>query len=102
MAATGTAWVMLASVAMIAVACWSRLPWPVLVYGSFVVVSILLSTGLIISRPRLLLPAFVLLIPLAMGLARLRRGVAIAILVPVVLGSAWFGAHMLTVFPFAI
>ena len=101
-AATGTAWVMLASVAMIAVACWSRLPWPVLVYGSFVVVSILLSTGLIISRPRLLLPAFVLLIPLAMGLARLRRGVAIAILVPVVLGSAWFGAHMLTVFPFAI
>ncbi|MGV9793333.1 hypothetical protein [Gordonia sp. ABSL49_1] len=101
-AATATAWVMVASVVLMAIACWSRLPWPVLVYGTLVVVSILLSTGLIISRTRLLLPAFVLLIPLAMALARVRPAAAVAMLVPVVVGSSWFGAHMLTVFPYAI
>ncbi len=54
------------------------------------------------SRPRLLLPAFVLLIPLAMALARTRPVVAGLIVVPIVIGSSWFGAHMLTVFPHAV
>ncbi|MDL9937576.1 mannosyltransferase family protein [Gordonia sp. ABSL1-1] len=99
---TATAMVILASIVMVGVAVWARMPWPVLVYGTLVVVSILISTGLMMSRPRLLLPAFVLLVPLAMALARVRRGLGVALLVPIVLGSSWFGAHMLTVFPNAI
>lgn len=101
-ASVSTAWIMVVTLAVVAVAIWSRLPWPVLVFGTLLVASILLSSGLMISRPRLLLPAFVLLVPFAILLARSRRSVAVATLLPVVIGSAWFGAHMLTVFPHAI
>lgn len=101
-APVATAWIVLATLGMLAVAAWARLPWPVLLYGALVIASIVLSSGLMMSRPRLLLPAFVLLIPVAMVLARWRPGVAVAAMAPVVLGSAWFGAHMLTVYPHAM
>ncbi|WP_431309183.1 hypothetical protein [Gordonia prachuapensis] len=101
-APVATAWIIIATLGMLVVAVWSRMPWPVLLYGVLVVASIALSSGLMMSRARLLLPAFVLLIPLAMVMARWRRGVAIATLVPIVMGSAWFGAHMLTVYPHAM
>lgn len=97
-----TSWIVLSTVAMVGVAVWSRVPWPVLLFGSLLVAQIVLSSGLMMSRPRLLLPAFVLLIPLAMALARMRRVTAALIVVPIVIGSSWFGAHMLTVFPHAM
>ncbi|MGW8816150.1 hypothetical protein [Gordonia terrae] len=101
-APVATAWIVLSTLAMLGVAVWSRMPWPVLLYGSLLVAQIVLSSGLMMSRPRLLLPAFVLLIPLAMALARTRPVVAGLIVVPIVVGSSWFGAHMLTVFPHAM
>ncbi|WP_232016988.1 hypothetical protein [Gordonia insulae] len=101
-APVASAWIILSTLVMLGLAVWSRLPWPVLLYGTLVVASIVLSSGLMMSRARLLLPAFVLLIPVAMVLARWRRSVALATLVPVVVGSAWFGAHMLTVYPHAM
>ncbi|MFW0786532.1 hypothetical protein AAFP35_18710 [Gordonia sp. CPCC 206044] len=101
-APVASAWIILSTLAMLVVAAWSRLPWPVLLYGALVVASIVLSSGLMMSRARLLLPAFVLLVPVALVLARWRPGVAIAAMVPVVFGSAWFGAHMLTVYPHAM
>lgn len=101
-APVATAWIILSSLAMLGIAAWSRLPWPVLLYGALVVASIVLSSGLMMSRARLLLPAFVLLIPVAMVLARWRTPVAVAAMIPVVIGSAWFGAHMLTVYPHAM
>ncbi|ASR01296.1 hypothetical protein [Gordonia rubripertincta] len=101
-APTATSWIVLSTLVMLAVAVWARLPWPVLLFGSLLVAQIVLSSGLMMSRPRLLLPAFVLLIPLAMALARARPAVAGLVVVPVVVGSSWFGAHMLTVFPHAM
>nr|WP_245551536.1 hypothetical protein [Gordonia rhizosphera] len=101
-APVATAWIILATLALLVVAAWSRLPWPVLLYGTLVVATIVLSSGLMMSRARLLLPAFVLLIPVAMMLARIRLSVAVAAMVPIVIGSAWFGAHMLTVYPHAM
>lgn len=101
-APVATAWIILATLVMLGVAAWARLPWPVLAYGALVVASIVLSSGLMMSRARLLLPAFVLLIPLAMLLARWRTSVAALALAPIVIGSAWFGAHMLTVYPHAM
>ena len=44
----------------------------------------------------------IIAIPLAMALARMRPVVAGLIVVPIVVGSSWFGAHMLTVFPHAM
>nr|WP_238422874.1 hypothetical protein [Gordonia sp. 'Campus'] len=101
-APVATSWIVLGTIAMLGVAAWARLPWPVLLYGSLLVAQIVLSSGLMMSRPRLLLPAFVLLIPLAMALARMRPAVAGLVVVPIVAGSSWFGAHMLTVFPHAM
>lgn len=101
-ASIATAFVMLGSLALLAWSVVARLPWPVLTYGALVVASILLSSGLMMSRARLLLPAFVLLIPLAVLLSRQRSGVAATILGPIVVLSAWFGAYMTTVFQYAI
>lgn len=101
-ASVATAWIIITTLVMVVVAFWARLPWPVLVYGTLIVASIVLSSGLMISRPRLLLPAFVLLLPLAIALARQKTSVAMAVVVPMVIGSAWFGAHMLTVYPHAM
>nr|WP_315972013.1 hypothetical protein [Gordonia sp. NB41Y] len=95
-------WIIVITLVLIAVAVWARLPWPVLVYGILVVASIVLSSGLMMSRPRLLLPAFVLLVPAAIGLARCRPRAGIALLIPIVIGSSWFGAYMLTVYPHAM
>ena len=84
---------------------WSiadRVPWPVLVYAAAVLASILLSDGLMMSRARLLLPAFVLLIPVAVRIARRPRTEIIAFLAVAALFSGWFGARMLTVFQYAI
>jgi hypothetical protein len=101
-APTATSWIVLSTLVMLGVAVWARLPWPVLLFGSLLVAQIVLSSGLMMSRPRLLLPAFVLLIPLAMALARARPVIAGLVVVPIVVGSSWFGAHMLTVFPHAM
>ncbi len=97
-----TALIMLATLALLAWSFADRLPWPVLAYAGLVIASIVLSSGLMMSRARLLLPAFVVLIPPALLLSRQRPAVAAAVLTPVVLASAWFGAYMLTVFQYAI
>ncbi|GAB2660046.1 glycosyltransferase family 39 protein [Gordonia jinhuaensis] len=97
-----TAWVLLATFALVFVSLWKRLPWPVWLYGVLLVAQIAGSGGLMMSRPRLLLPAFVLLIPIAIGIARLKVSTQICILVAVIAVSSWFGAHMLTVYPHAI
>jgi len=101
-ASVATALVMLGCLGLVIWSITARLPWPVLVYGLLVTASVLLSSGLMHSRPRLLLPAFVLLIPFAALLARARPATAAGVLAPIVALSAWFGAYMLAVFPYAI
>ncbi|WP_408068681.1 hypothetical protein [Williamsia herbipolensis] len=101
-AVVATAWIMVATIALVAVCVWERLPWPVLLYGTLVIVSIVASSGLMMSRPRLLLPAFVMLIPSAIALSRARPFTQLWVLATVVTLSSWFGAHMLTVYPHAI
>jgi hypothetical protein len=80
----------------------TRLPWPLWVYGAGVVVMVVTSNGLMTSKARLLLPAFVLLVPVAAALARQSRATRWSVGVAVVLVSSWFGAYTLAVYPFAI
>ncbi|HEY9316036.1 hypothetical protein [Williamsia sp.] len=97
-----TAWIIVITIALAIYSFIERVPWPVSVYGALVVVSIVASSGLMMSRPRLLLPAFVLLVPVAIGLAKRRTSTQVIVVVIVATFSSWFGAHMLTVYPHAM
>ena len=77
-------------------------PWPLVVYGAGVLVTVWGTAGLMNAKIRLLVPAFVLLVPIAVGLARRKTGTAVAVLVALALGSAWFGGHALTVWRYGI
>ncbi|WP_245607408.1 hypothetical protein [Pseudonocardia spinosispora] len=79
-----------------------RLPWPLVMYAVGVLVMDLGSNGLMSSKARLLLPAFVLFVPIALALARRRPDTALSVTVAVTLASAWFGGYALTGWPYAI
>nr|WP_244874386.1 hypothetical protein [Corynebacterium mastitidis] len=98
--------VMIAAVAALALT-WNRAPmpmWlPVWLFAAALSANILLSDGIMHSRPRLLLPAAIALVPLVLGWERRASGRALAWgLSAWVLVGAWFSAYMLAVFPWAI
>lgn len=72
-----------------------RQPLPLLVYGGSVLVLALAAKGYFGSKPRLLIPAFPVLIPLAIALARLRPARTALVLGAVGLASAVYGAWWL-------
>lgn len=73
-----------------------RQPLPVLVYGIAVVVISLIGSGYFGSRPRLMMPAFPLLLPPAVALLRLRSAARTAtVLALLASASAAYGAWTL-------
>ncbi|MFE0136303.1 hypothetical protein ACFWY6_32750, partial [Streptomyces sp. NPDC059037] len=70
-------------------------PLPLLVYTGIVVALALCAAGYFGSKPRLLLPAFPLLLPLAVALARLRTSRSALVLGGVAMASAVYGAFWL-------
>jgi hypothetical protein len=90
------------SLALLVLAIRMRLPWPLIVYGALVLVLVWGSNGPPHSKLRLLVPAFTLLLPVAIGLARRRTGTAVAVVVAAALGSAWFGGYALTIWHYGI
>jgi hypothetical protein len=82
---------------------WVRTPsWPLVGYAVGVLVMDLGTGGLMNIKARLLLPAFVLLVPVAIGLVRRRPSTTFAVLGATAMASGWFGAYSLTVWPYAI
>ncbi|PVC89416.1 hypothetical protein DBP19_22210 [Streptomyces sp. CS090A] len=73
-----------------------RQPLPLLVYGIAIVVISLIGAGYFGSRPRLMMPAFPLLLPPAAALVRLRStGRAAAVIAALACASAAYGAWTL-------
>ncbi|MFJ8862733.1 hypothetical protein ACIRD8_30445 [Streptomyces sp. NPDC102451] len=73
-----------------------RQPLPVLVYGIAIVVVSLVGSGYFGSRPRLMMPAFPLLLPPAVALTGLRTTVRTGtVLAALAVGSAAYGAWTL-------
>ncbi|MHB9754672.1 hypothetical protein ACYBSK_09885 [Streptomyces sp. BYX5S] len=72
-----------------------RQPVPVLVYTGVIVVLALCASGYFGSKPRLLLPAFPLLLPVAVALARWRPGRSAWVLGGLAVLSAVYGAFWL-------
>ena len=79
-----------------------RWPAPLTAVTLLSVAMALLSTNYWHSKPRLLLAAFLLVIPAAGALTRLRDRTAIILLSTGTVISAWFGAYLLVVWPYAI
>ncbi|MGV9992378.1 hypothetical protein [Streptomyces sp. NPDC003374] len=70
-------------------------PLPLLVYSGVITALALCASGYFGSKPRLLLPAFPLLLPLALALARLRPPRQAQVLGAVAVASALYGAFWL-------
>ncbi|GAA2908204.1 glycosyltransferase family 39 protein [Streptomyces thioluteus] len=70
-------------------------PLPLLVYSGTVLLLALTAKGYFGSKPRLMLPAFPLLLPLAVALARLRTSRAVPVAGAVALAAACYGAFWL-------
>jgi hypothetical protein len=90
------------SLVLFGLAVARRTPWPLLVHAALVLVPVWGTHGLMNAKLRLLLPAFVLLLPVASGLARRRTGTAVAVVATAALASAWFGGYALTVWRYGI
>jgi hypothetical protein len=97
-----TVWVLGIAVALLVVGVRRRVEWPLMVFALGVLVMDLGSNGLMNSKARLLLPAFTLLLPVALALARRGTGTAVWLLTGLALFSAWFGAYTITAWPYAI
>lgn len=91
-----------AALALVVLCVRQRVPWPLIAYGVAVLIMDLGSNGLMNSKARLMLPAFVLLIPLAMALVKRRGSTQWLTLAAVAVMSAWFGAYSITAWPYAI
>jgi hypothetical protein len=92
----------LAGAVLVVVGVAMRLPWPLLVYGTLALLTVLGTEGLMNAKLRLLLPAFTLLLPVALGLAKRRPSTAVGVVVAATLASAWFGGYALTIWPYGI
>ncbi|WP_200825558.1 hypothetical protein [Kibdelosporangium aridum] len=93
---------LLGAIALVVIGFKMKLPWPLMVFGLGVLIMDIGSNGLMASKTRLLLPAFVLLIPIAVGLAKRQTATVVATLTGLAVITSWFGAYSLTVWSWAI
>lgn len=106
---TGDGWVqvsvalLLIAAVVAAVVAVARRVWPpLLVYGLIVLGLVVGQSGFYHSKPRLLVPALVILVPAALALGRARTRTAALVLAGYALFGLWYGAYMITVWRFAI
>ncbi|WP_409375107.1 hypothetical protein [Streptomyces justiciae] len=92
---------LLASTALFALSLRDRQPLPLLLFTGVLLTIVLTSGGVYFPRARFLLPAFPLLLPLAVRLLRLPAHYRALALTAAVLGSAYWGAYMVLVWPSA-
>lgn len=99
---TANVLVVLGALVLCVVTVVRRMPWPLVVYGIGLVVMTAGSSGVTYSKMRLLVPAFTLLLPMAVGLARRRTSTVLAVLAATALLSGWIGGYALTAWRYAI
>jgi hypothetical protein len=98
-----TAWLIIGAVAWVGIACTQRLWPPLLIFGVISLVLAVGQAGYWHSKPRLLVPVLlVACVPLARSLAAGPARVAATVLALWAAFGLWFGAHMITVWPYTI
>ncbi|MET7421684.1 mannosyltransferase family protein [Dactylosporangium sp. NPDC005555] len=106
---TGEGWIqvsiawMVIGVVVLAVTAVAQRVWPpLLVYGLIALVLVLGQGGYYHSKPRLLVPVLVILIPPAVALGRARPRTAALVLSGCAAFGLWYGAYLITVWHYAI
>jgi hypothetical protein len=94
--------ILISAVVAAVVAVARRLWPPFLGYGLIALVLVLGQDGYYHSKPRLLVPVLVILVPPALALARARTHTAALALTGYALFGLWYGAYLITVWRFAI
>jgi hypothetical protein len=94
--------ILLAAAAAAAVALAGR-PWlPLAVYGVIAMVLVYGQAGFYHSKPRLLLPVLLTLLPAAVAASRARPRVAVLSIVAWGLFGLWYGAYLVVVWPYTL
>ncbi|MFE9957674.1 hypothetical protein [Micromonospora sp. NPDC005299] len=89
--------VALLSIMFFVLSAIDRQPWQLLLYSGLLLVTTLGAAGYYHSKARFLLPAFPLLLPAAVGLARAGWARAATVLVTLTAFSAYFGGYLLLI-----
>ncbi len=98
-----TVWLILGTVVLSGVAIAEKVWPPLVVYGLIVLALVLGQAGYWHSKPRLLVPVLLLAcVPVARALAVAPRKTAVALLALWSVFGLWFGAHMISIWPFTI
>jgi hypothetical protein len=80
-----------------------RKPWaPLAVYGVVAMVLVYGQAGFYHSKPRLLVPVLLTLLPAAVAAARARPRVAVLSITAWAAFGLWYGAYMVTVWPYTL
>jgi len=94
--------ILLAALAAAGVALAGR-PWPPLaVYGVLAMILVYGQAGYYHSKPRLLLPVLLTLLPAAVAAARARPRVAVLSITAWALFGLWYGAYLVVVWPYTL
>lgn len=100
---TVTVWLIIGTTVLCVVAILDRVWGPLLAFGLVALVLVLGQAGYWHSKPRLLVPVLLLAAaPVAVMLSKGRMRVAIALVGLWAAFGLWFGAHMITIWPFTI
>ncbi|WP_242687678.1 MULTISPECIES: hypothetical protein [unclassified Actinopolyspora] len=99
---TLTALLVVCAVVLLILCLSMRLAWPIVLFAALTLALDLGSDGLMYSKVRLMLPAFPLLLPIAIGLAGRRTSTAVVSLALFLGFGSWFSAYALAVWPYAI
>jgi hypothetical protein len=96
------AWILIAAVVAMVIALTRRVWPPLLVYGGIALILVIGQTGYYHSKPRLLVPVLVVLVPAAVVLGRARTSTMVTVLVGWAAFGLWYGAYLVTIWRYAI
>lgn len=89
--------VVLLALALFVLSLLDRQPWQLLLYSGLLLVTTLGAAGYYWAKARFLLPAFPLLLPVAVALARTSRAKAVTVVATLAVVSAYLGGHLLII-----
>jgi hypothetical protein len=97
-----TAVLLLGAILATCIAIGHRTWLPLTVFGLALIVLTFGQSNYYHSKLRLLAPALIMLVPVAVALAKTRIRTAAMVLTALTLFGAWYGAHMLVIWKYAI